>query len=176
MPLLYAVTTHRIENHQGQVAKQDDNGFSVDTNEISWQKCTVTMGSLLISLPVRPVESRGTSGVLRYFQPARTSQRKHYPFLLNCKTSNMAPLKTESPRGFKNSFPSLGKLKRDIKSNSCFLLIHHGFQLGLFSHHVISHLTMIPEMMTIQSSVLSKKLTLGPQRRGVTELNKPAVT
>lgn len=52
--------TGRIENHQGQVAKQDDNGFSVYTNEISWQKCTVTMGSLLISLPIGPVESHST--------------------------------------------------------------------------------------------------------------------
>ena len=58
------ITIHRTENHQGQVAKQDDNGFSVYTNEISWQKCTVTMGRLLISLPIHPVESHCTSGVL----------------------------------------------------------------------------------------------------------------
>lgn len=55
------------------------------------------------------------------------------------------------------------------------LLIHHGFYLGLFTHYVIPDLTRIPEMITNQSSVLNKKLTPGPYRMGVTELNKLAV-
>lgn len=107
MPLLYLITAHRIENHQGQVAKQDDNGFSVYTNEISWQKSTVTKGSLLIFLTISPVESHSYIRSAVTLLIAHSSQRKHYGFLVNRKTGNVALLKTESPQGFKNSFSSL---------------------------------------------------------------------
>lgn len=146
------------------MAKQDGNGLSVYANEISWQKCTVTMGSLLISLPISPMESP-SSKESRDTCSSLEPKKAFYSFSGQLQNWQYGLLKPESPQGLKNSFPSLNKLKSDMKATSVFL-IHQGFQMGLFSHHVIPDLTGIPEMTTIQSSVLNPKINSWPRKNG----------
>lgn len=131
---------HGTENHRGPVAPQGDNRLRVDANEISWQKYLVTMGSLLTPLPVTPVESPSR----KERREARSSQRKRSVFSCPLRTWQYGLLKPESPQGSENRFPSLNKLRNDMEATAVFL-IHHGFQMGLFSPHILPDLTGIPQ-------------------------------